>query len=340
MLNHPIVGALKRYRAAQQELSFFIKGWRPYIVPRRGVHRLHPSFKLTGTTTGRPSCEHPNFQQTTREPRVRSVVTAPDGWVLFEIDLSQIELRIIAHLSRDPTMLETFRSGKDIHWRTALREVERGAGYPELVQRTARDLVRASGKKSWSFSYGEAMQILLDAGPDAAAEIDKQWKALRYNAKAVNFGFCYGMWWRKFRLYARDTYNIEISDRQAQESRQSFFSLYSELEKWHNSVKRYVSDRGFVRALDGQIRRLSAAQDRSDSPEKQEALRQALNAPVQCFAAKINLMVLLQLAEEFPWSEFRPVATVHDSILAEVNPDKVEAIARRGLEIIRRPTAL
>ena len=432
MIDHPIIGALKDYRAAQQERSLFIKGWRPHIVPHRGTHRLHPNFKLHGTTTGRASAERPNLQQTTREPRVRSVITAPPGWQLMEADLSQIELRVIAHLSKDPTMLETFRTGGDIHWRTSMGEIERAGGgpYVEEVIRAAemycvqaklppngasakallavyqanhkragtRQIIRMASE-AWSdqnagsgigreptrriksilegrlsdlavekvqedvlralrrcaefglasqkrksmglepIEFADAMSLVSQAGPFSEEEgYSKIWKQLRYNAKAVGFGYCFGMWHKKFRLYARDTYGLDITERQAMESRQSFFQLYSHLEKWHNYQKRYVTEQGHVRGLDGQLRRLPAAQDRRDSPERQEAFRQAINSPVQGFASKINFMVLLQMAEEFSWSVFRPVATVHDAILAEVRDDHVEACASRVLEIMRRPT--
>ena len=180
-IDHACVADLKRLRAVKQEHSFFIKGWRPFIVNER----LHPNIKLHGTVTGRASYEHPNLQQTTREPRIRSLITAPVGWELLEADLSQIELRIIGHLSQDPTMMQTFREGRDIHWRTALREVERAAGYPELVLSTASTLTQ---KKITS--YAEGMKIVFDAGPSACKEIDKQWDNFRYNAKAVNFGYC------------------------------------------------------------------------------------------------------------------------------------------------------
>ena len=333
-LDHPVAGALKRLRAARQEYSLFIKGWEPYLVPSRRDNgwRLHPSFKLSGTVTGRASAEHPNLQQTTREPRVRSLIKAPPGWELWEADLSQIELRLIAEASGDPTMLEVFRSGGDIHWTTALREIERGVGHVALVLSTASQLAQYKVT-----NYAAAIAILLDAGPDAAAKIDRSWKELRNGAKAVNFGYSFSMYWKRFKLYARDTYGIEVTDKQAQQSRAAFFQLYSRLNDWHELQRRLARLQGHVRSLCGQKRRLPDAQSPFDSPEKQEAYRQAINSPIQCFAAKINWMILLQLAEQFPWSVFRPIATVHDSILAEVRVDQIEIISRRYLEIVKHP---
>jgi uracil-DNA glycosylase family 4 len=434
-IDHPIIAKLKRYRAARQELSFFIKGWHQYTVRHekngRIYYRMHPNLKLAGTVTGRAACEHPNLQQTTREPRVRSVITAPDGWQLMEFDLSQIELRIAAHLSKDPTMLAVFNAGQDMHWRTAMGEIERAGGgpYVEEIIRAAemfcvqsklppdgasakallavyqanhkradtRQIIRVASEV-WSnqnarsgigrqsvegiesvlerrlsdlavkkvqgdilrslrrctelglapqkrksmglepIQFADAMSLVSQAGPFSDEEgYSKIWKQLRYNAKAIGFGYIYGMWHTKFRLYARDTYGIELTERQAMESRTSFFSLYSQLEDWHERQRRYVADQGYVRALDGQMRRLAAATKQGDSPERQEAFRQAINAPIQGFAAKINFMILLQMCEEFSWRVFRPIATVHDAILAEVRDDHVEACARRVLEITRRP---
>lgn len=114
-IDHPCVASILQHRRATKLLGTFIEGWKPYLVDGR----LHPSFKIHGTVTGRPSCENPNFQQTDRDPIIRSLVIAPDGWQLVEFDLSQAELRIVAELSRDPTMLKIFMEGGDIHRHTA-----------------------------------------------------------------------------------------------------------------------------------------------------------------------------------------------------------------------------
>jgi uracil-DNA glycosylase family 4 len=114
-LDHPCVDAILKHRRATKLYSTFIKGWKPFLIDGK----LHPSFKIHGTTTGRPSCESPNFQQTDRDTMIRSLVIAPKGWELVEFDLSQAELRIVAELSRDPTMLEIFQTGGDIHRHTA-----------------------------------------------------------------------------------------------------------------------------------------------------------------------------------------------------------------------------
>lgn len=329
-IDHPAVADLLKFRGHKQQLSFFIEGWKPYIVE----NRIHPSFKLHGTVTGRPSCEHPNFQQVPRDPRIRSMIIAPPGWTLLEADLSQIELRLVAELSRVPAMVEAFRTGLDIHWKTALGELERYAGQRDLVLATAK-----SARPNTSPSYAESIEILREIGPDAASDINPIWKEMRKKAKAVGFGYVYGMWYKKFRIYARDNFGINLTDAEAQESRKAYFDLYP-LEAWHNRQQRFAREHGYVRTMTGRKRRLPRAQDKDDTYERAEAWRQAINSPIQGTASDLNLMTLLQLAKEFPSYVVRPIITVHDSILAEVRDDYVVRVATRLEEIMRKPDLL
>lgn len=115
---HPLPGWLLKYREADKQLNTFIDSWLGKIDDR---NRLHPSFKLHGTVTGRLSCEKPNLQQVPRDKRIRSLVTAPPGWTLVEADYSQVELRIAAELSRDPELLLAYQTGQDVHTITVQR---------------------------------------------------------------------------------------------------------------------------------------------------------------------------------------------------------------------------
>ena len=111
-LEHPVAGDLIKYRKANQNVSFFIDGWTKRMDSRSFIH---PTFKVGGTVTGRPSCKDPNLQQTPRDPRIRSIIDAPEGWELIEVDISQAELRIAAEMSQCPGLIRAFRSGVDIH---------------------------------------------------------------------------------------------------------------------------------------------------------------------------------------------------------------------------------
>lgn len=331
MIDHPMVADLLKARGAKQQLSFFIEGWKPFLDGRR----LHPNFKLSGTVTGRPSCEHPNLQQVPRDRRIRSLIGAPPGWDLLEADLSQIELRIAAELSGDSNMTAAFMTGTDPHWLTAIREIQRSGAKKKLVLATASALMKEDVP-----NYGDACQIILKAGNAVCEEIFDEWKELRKKAKAINFGYLYGMWWKKFKMYARDNYGVEVSDEQAEASREAFFELYDELSDWHKRQKKFARTHGYVRSLSGRKRRLPAAQHRDNTPERKEAERQAINSPVQGFASELNLMAALQLRREFSKTVLRIVGTVHDAILMEVRRDMVPTVYKRVTEIMSHPELL
>lgn len=342
-IDHPMVSDLIKFRGHKQQLSFFIEGWKPYLDLEG---RLHPSFKLHGTVTGRLSCENPNLQQVPRDPRIRSLITAGPGWVLMEADLSQIELRLAADAANEHNLLAVFHGGGDPHWQTAIREIERGAGYKKEVLKTAK---LHSGRK---MNYSEAIEYILKMGGDEAVatveswaetkqlEAFMDWKETRKKAKAINFGYLYGMWWKKFKAYARDNYGVTVTDDEAQASREAFFELYPAFEEWHDKQRRFAQVNGYVRSLSGRKRRLPAAMGGRDTPERREAQRQAINSPIQSFANELNLMAALQMREEFKKGWFRLVGTVHDAVLVEVREDKVEYVYNRILEIMSHPDLL
>jgi uracil-DNA glycosylase family 4 len=347
-LDHPAAKALMKYRGVDQLLKMFIDGWKPFLGPDG---RMHPSFKLHGTVTARASCEHPNLQQVPRLELIRSLITAPDGWVLLEMDLSQIEMRIAGELSGDQVLIGAFDKDEDVHWLTAIREVTRGGGMKEEFILTAEEAVKKGLAKSrgqviiskgrqLGISYAEATKIVYELGPDLAASLLKTWKEVRKKAKAVNFGYLFGMWWKKFIIYARDNYGVHVTDKQAQDSRKAFFGLYSALEGWHQRQKRYARRHGYVRSLSGRKRRLPAAMSQHDSPERGEAERQAVNSPVQSFACDLNFMVLMQLVKEFGLNVLRPIGTVHDATLMEVRVEMLWKVASRALEVMQHPEML
>ncbi|MDR2050394.1 MAG: DNA polymerase I [Deltaproteobacteria bacterium] len=117
---HPVIQLILDYRKLEKLRSTYLEPL-PKLADARG--RLHTSFNQTATATGRLSSSGPNLQNIpVRGPlgsRMRAGFTAAPGNLLVSADYSQIELRVLAHLSQDPTLLEAFRRGEDIHGRTA-----------------------------------------------------------------------------------------------------------------------------------------------------------------------------------------------------------------------------
>ena len=119
---HPIVSLLLRYREIEKLRSTYVDGYLP-LVERDG--RIHAHFNQTGAATGRLSSDRPNLQnipvRSETGRMIRRAFIAPEGYEFIVADYSQIELRILAHLSKDPGLLEAFAAGEDIHTATAAR---------------------------------------------------------------------------------------------------------------------------------------------------------------------------------------------------------------------------
>jgi len=118
---HDIVPLIIEYRLLSKLLSTFIEGLEKLIDPRD--NRVHTTLNQVQTSTGRLSSTEPNLQnipiRMSVGNQIRKAFAAPAGWLLVDADYSQIELRLLAHLSGDPAMIEAFAKGEDIHTTTA-----------------------------------------------------------------------------------------------------------------------------------------------------------------------------------------------------------------------------
>ncbi|HIX89403.1 MAG TPA: DNA polymerase I [Candidatus Agathobaculum pullicola] len=122
--DHPIVPRILEYRQLSKLKSTYVEGLLKVISPKDG--RIHTHFQQTVTATGRLSSTDPNLQnipvRTELGRELRRMFVAPDdNHVLIDADYSQIELRVLAHISQDAHMIDAFRSGQDIHAATAAK---------------------------------------------------------------------------------------------------------------------------------------------------------------------------------------------------------------------------
>lgn len=148
---HPVVGKLLEYRGLKKLLSTYIDALPELINPETG--KVHTSFNQTVTATGRLSSTNPNLQnipirdELGREIR-KAFIPDNEDCTFFSADYSQIELRIMAHLSQDEHMIEAFRSGADIHSATAAKIY----GIP--VEEVTGDMRRKAKTANFGIIYG------------------------------------------------------------------------------------------------------------------------------------------------------------------------------------------
>lgn len=147
---HPFVGKLLEYRELAKLKNTYVDALPPLVDPEDG--RVHTTYDQTAASTGRLSSTNPNLQnipvRTDLGKQIRRAFIAERGHFLLSVDYSQIELRVMAHLSEDPILLEVFERNEDIHTATAQRIFGLGDAKPETKHRSVAKMV------NYGLSYG------------------------------------------------------------------------------------------------------------------------------------------------------------------------------------------
>jgi DNA polymerase-1 len=157
--SHPIIPLILEYRELYKLRSTYIIPLRE-IAEKSSDHRIHTTFLQTGTTTGRLSSKNPNLQnipvRTEIGKRIREAFIAKSGYKLVSIDYSQIELRLLAHFSKDSSLLKAFKEDKDIHLETAkkLFGSERAKEYRAVAKSINFGLLYGMGSRKLSQTLG------------------------------------------------------------------------------------------------------------------------------------------------------------------------------------------
>jgi uracil-DNA glycosylase family 4 len=317
------VDLLLEWRGLAKAQSTYVE---PMIRAANGRGRITTSYKLTGTVTGRTAsgkeatqskrqgaskAEGMNLQNLLYTYNIRNCIRAREGWSILECDLSQIELRIAGWMSRDPLFLKAYNEGWDIHTIRAMR-------------------VNGLTQEEWE-----------------ALPKDKQ-KELRKKAKPINFGFIYGMMAPTFKQYALVDYGIDFSMHECSEIRKQFFIDHAGLPAWYKEQEDECKEFGYVESPSGRRRHLpnitlNPAGSKDARSRYNEAVRMAINTPVQGFASDWKLMSMLETDEkvtELFAGKAYLFGEVHDSILLEVRNDVLEDVAKLVLRIMSHPSIL
>lgn len=287
---HELPQLILQYKAANTLNKMFLNRWEDDLGPDK---RIHPSFNLTNVVSGRTSCQNPNLQQVPRTKDVRAIYKAPKGRLFFEADYSQLELRIAAEYSGDPTMMDIYLNNGDIHTTTAK---------------------------------------LMTGGREPTKEE-------RNKAKAVNFGFLYGMMAKKFVDYAYDSYGVVFTLPEATQFRELFFAKYSRLLPWHHEQEVLCEAMGGVYNKFGRFRKLPLIYS-SNKWERASAARRAINTPVQGTGSDLLISAATQIHRELKGEGLKIVGTVHDSILGEFNEEDKDWIVPEIRRIMLHPAAM
>lgn len=270
---------VQEYRKWNKITSTYIDGYMKYINSATG--RIHPNFYALSTDTGRFSCNSPNLQNAPRKTNdpigVRNFIKAPDGCLIVSCDYSQIELRVGAHYCQDEIMLNTYRTGGDIH--AATTSVIFGIPYEQAQDKHAKD-----------------------------------YKERRTIAKNVNFGTFYGLFPRGLQKTLKFKAGVEKTVDECQEIISNLKAGYPALVTWQEETKEDAARRMYAETRLGRRRYLPNIRS-DDWGKKSFAERCSMNTPIQGTAADILKLalgrILLGLPDR-PW--LKPILQIHDEL--------------------------
>lgn len=279
---------IKDYRKWNKLKSTYIDGYLKFL--NSITNRIHPDLMPLATQTGRFASRNANLQNCPRKDNdpigVRNFIRADDGKVLLSLDFSQIELRVGAFYCRDEKMLETYRSGGDIHAQTT--SVIFNIPFNQAVDKNA-------------LHYKERRTI----------------------AKNCNFGVFYGLFPRGLQRTLKFKAGLDKSLEECTQIIANLKAGYKELETWQRKVKTNASIRGYSETYLGRRRYLPSINS-ADWGKKSFAQRCALNTPIQGTAAdilKIAITKILKGLNERMW--LRPILQVHDELVFELPAERI-----------------
>lgn len=262
---------------------------------------IHTTFKLTGTVTGRLSSGKGDEEKVSGRVPNRGV------------NLQQVP--------RDPFVRGLF--GAPPGW--FFMECD----YSQVELRLAAD---SAGEKTMLHLYntGQDIHTTMARRMVGRSEVGDE---ERKKAKAVNFGFLYGMGWKTFIDTAWKNYGLVVSEYESKAFRKAFFDEFSMLTEWHRRQRRLAAKYKRVESPIGRVRHLPDI-DSEDESVRGEAQRQAINSPIQSFASDMCILSLIQLNRSFRRQglQARSVGTVHDAINFVVPHDE----ATRVVPLVRQ----
>jgi DNA polymerase-1 len=295
---HKMIDHLLELRHLKKIYSTYLKPI-PELASFDG--RIHTSFRLAKTATGRLSSSKPNLQNIPKKKdgkAIRDYFTASEGNFLIESDLRQIEYRILAHYVNDPKMIQDIREGLDIHSLTA--------------------------SESYDIPFEEFKRRIKAGDPEA--------KELRGRAKAVTFGVPYG---RSSFSLAKE---LGMSVDEAEGFRLSLLNRYPRVFQWIEKMLEGARKHGYVKTYFGRIRYLPKINDKNQKLREAEE-RKVVATCIQGTASDILSTYTINIRERLRKSgaKTKMVLTVHDALFFDAPKDEVPTIVQMLKEEMERP---
>lgn len=294
--DHPVIDVIVEHRTLAKLKSTYVDAL-PNLM-RSDTERVHTNFNQTITTTGRLSSSNPNLQnipiRTAFSRQIRKAFIPEPGWVIVAADYSQIELRILAHLSQEPVLVEAYQNRQDVHTLTAQLLFEK-----EAVTAEERRLGKI-------INFG----VIYGMG------------ASRF-AREANVG-------RKQAQTFIDRFNERypkvfryLKQMQQEAIAQGYVETILGRRRYFNFVGTELKK---LRGMPPQELNLDSIKTRDKNDA--QLLRAAANAPIQGSSADIIKVAMVKLQQQLQDYKARMLLQVHDELVLEMPPDEWDALKR------------
>ncbi|MBW4652706.1 MAG: DNA polymerase I [Kaiparowitsia implicata GSE-PSE-MK54-09C] len=301
--DHPVIDCIKDYRELSKLKSTYVDAL-PQLV-RPDTHRVHTDFNQTITATGRLSSSNPNLQnipiRTEFSRQIRQAFIPKEGWLMIAADYSQIELRILAHLSQEPILIETYQNNEDVHALTARLLFEKDS--------ITADERRLAKTLNFGVIYGMGAQRFARESGFSNAEA-KMFIDRFYERYSNVFGYLQQMQ----RAAIAHGYVETIL------GRRRYFNFNSEGLKALRGSNPDSIDLDKLRY-----------RDQYDA----QSLRASANAPIQGSSADIIKLAMIQLHKLLKGRNANLLLQVHDELVFEIDPaewDDLKPQIREAME--------
>lgn len=298
---------LLEFRALVKLYSTYVQGIWERIDDN---DRIHGSYLIHGTVTGRLSSRNPNMQNIPRGTTaadIKRMFVPPPGYLMMEVDYSQAELRVVAELADDTAMIDIFKRGYNIHTATGLKINKRFHEY---------DLANEARK-------------------DETHPQHIEFKKIHKQGKVTNFSILYGQSdWETAEA-------LGVSKEEAGKFKKEWFNQFPGVKKYIDNMYKSLKKTGYVKNIFGRKRRLPGIYS-SEFGVVNKAKRDAVNAPIQGAASDFTQLAFVVVWEklragEFKYKDLIPCYTVHDSIGFYIKPSKVHHYAPKIVAIGSNP---
>ena len=292
--DHPIVDDLLEHRTLSKLKSTYVDAL-PQLV-RADTGRVHTDFNQTATGTGRLSSSNPNLQnipiRTEFSRQIRKAFLPEPGWLMVSADYSQIELRILAHLSQEPVLIEAYENNRDVHTVTAQLLFEKEEVTPD-ERRFGKTINFGVIYGMGAIKFGRSMGKTSADGKEFIKRFNERYSKVfefldKVKKEAIALGYVTTILGRRRYLKFESESILDLKGRNPQD-------IHSDRLK-------------------------------SLSRDDAQSLRAAANAPIQGSSADIIKLAMIEVSKILQNYQARLLLQVHDELIFEVPPDEWEEL--------------